>query len=197
MKTLKTLVPVLSFLLIFSACKKSKNDEPQVSPLVGTWKLVNVQANTSVSFEASSGGTTEKVVTTSNYTSINNKGVYEFTADKVFGKGIGYQIDAVANVKFYENNILYDSYDEPFDYLVPPTDLNSPYTVKGDSVTFTNKNFNGIDFDGIGSTYKYTISGPNLVLNGKFLKIGKEDVGGGIIADSKYEATVVINLLKQ
>jgi hypothetical protein len=203
MKTLRALFFILSASVILFSCQKevsldSGNDAPPVvNPLLGNWKFVDFQAGTKVTIELTDAGVTLKTISTSNYTTANNRGLYEFTPDKVFAKGIAYDISTTVDVQLYENNVFVESITEPFEFELPPTDLSSPYKLKGDSIIFSDPNFTSNLVEGNAIAYKYTITGNKLKLNGKFLNTYNEDIGGGIIAKFTNDVTAVLNLEKQ
>lgn len=136
----------ISFLIILClpfliSCQKELSMDSSLggnSPtLQGKWKFIGMQSKTEAIVELSDGIDVLKTITLSDYGTTQNTGTLDIGASNVVSTGFGYEVNAVAKGYFFENNILVDSAQSPFNFIAPPTNSAATYTrVNSDSLTF-------------------------------------------------------------
>jgi hypothetical protein len=103
--------------------------------LVGSWKFIQLHANTFASNEGTVAGLTQRTETTSDYTSINNTGTIVFTAQAMTNTNVGYAFDSWAFNKVFENGVLTDTFTVPLQGTIPPATASANYTsITADSI---------------------------------------------------------------
>jgi hypothetical protein len=166
--------------------------------VLGTWNFAGLTAKTTSDVTESDGTDVIKAVTTSDYTTTNNKGTITFATNTFNSTGVAYDLNTTAFVKFYTNGVLDDSLDFPFAFSLPATNSSGSYKLVGtDSLYFTG-GFISIGLDSMATTpigYKYTISGNKLTLTSKFSNAFHED-DNGLVANVKQSADIVVVLQK-
>ena len=199
-----TLFILISF--VFISCQKEVNGDifpgsnppPPVNPLLGTWKFTGLTAATKAEATATDGTTIEKIISTSNYSTVNNKGSFLFNAADFAGTGLSYDLSTAVKAIFYENNTAVDTIDFPFNFSVPPTNSTGRYKLAGaDSVYFFD-GFISIGLDSMASKpigYKYSIAGGKLSMKTKY-KNAYSEIDNGVRVDIKQEADIIISLEK-
>lgn len=183
---MKFLLSVTCLLLLFaSACKKDSGDK---SALDGNWNFTSTSATTSsTAVVDDGGGVIEKTVTTSNYTSTDNKGTVAIGGGVMTAKGLSYTVNVNASYIYYINDVEQDSGTEPLSYTLPATNSVASFKLVGaDSIYFPAGGFSTMGTSGA-SGGKYTLSGNTLTLimkldtsfvdNSQGFPIQKHDVG--------------------
>ncbi len=192
-------------LMGFFACKKSNNggDGTPPSQLAGNWSFVSLGVNVTNTVVETLGGITDKSVTVSNYTTTNNTGLVTFSADSMFGKGIGYTVNTNAKGYEYENGVLLDSVSQPFTFIYPPTNSSAAYKLVGtDSLVYPAGGFVTIPGSAAAQATgpvggHLAITGNNLVLTIHFLQVATQQSPGGASATTTVAGVETVNLQKQ
>ena len=175
-------------LFVLVSCKKdhvSPND-----PLIGDWKFMGIHANYIATAQYFDGGSLHKSVTTSDYRSTENTGTTNFNGSTFSGNGLSYKISLMALDNEFIDNQLIDTFSMPYDFTIPLYSATASYKIIGqDSIRFTNGEF----FGGIApssniaaNTYKFSISGNDLVLAGNIIKDSTFDYGGIPISQHEF-----------
>jgi hypothetical protein len=146
---------------------------------------------------------TDKSVTISQYTTTNNSGLVTFSADSMFGKGVGYSINTVAEGYVYENGAFIDSVDVPFSFTYPPTNSTAKYQLIGkDSIYFPG----GGGFasaSGSGGIQQTAGGGGHIVISGNKMTLSvvvsqsTTQSAGGITVTNLAQGTETVILTKQ
>lgn len=186
------------------SCQKEASNEilenlnQQNNALIGTWKFSFLNAKTKVEAQLTNGTDVEKAITTSDYTSLNNKGTYIFTATDATGTAIAYDIDGVAKAEYYINNLLQDTFSFPFAFSLPPVNVTSKYKIVGaDSVYFAG-GFISAGIDSLQAKpigYNFSVSGNKLTLKTNYFNAYTENDNGDII-NIKQNAAITVVLEK-
>jgi hypothetical protein len=193
------------FLFIFIACKKdngSGGGGATPTALAGNWTFSSLTAKTQSTVTATSGGLTDKDLTVSQYTTTNNSGLITFSADSMYGKGIGYSINTVAKGYEYENGVLLDSVDAPFSFTYPSSNSASKYQLIGkDSIYFPGGGL--VNPPGSSGSIPTVASGGHIVFNGNTISItvsinqNTTQSAGGITAVSQDQGVETVTLTRQ
>jgi len=159
---MKILLPTASLLLLFAACKK---DSGEKSALDGNWNFTSLSATTSSTEVADyGGGDVEKTVTTSSYTSTNNKGTVAIGGGVMTAKGLSYSVDINASYIYYVNDVEQDEGTLPMSYTIPPTNSVANFKLIGaDSIYFPAGGFSSMGTSGA-SGGRYSLSGNTLTM---------------------------------
>jgi len=128
-------LPVIFSMLFFVSCQKSADSPSSPADIKGTWTLVSISATTNATSEVTQSGETNKSVTTSSYTTENNTGTITIDASTMTSNNISYTVNTTAKAYMYQNNILIDSLEVPFDFTAPPSSGSINYRfVTSDSI---------------------------------------------------------------
>lgn len=159
---MKILLPTASLLLLFAACKK---DSGEKSALDGNWNFTSLSATTSSTEVVTySQDDIEKTVTTSSYTSTNNKGTVAIGGGVMTAKGLSYSVDFDASYIYYVNDVEQDAGTIPFSLTIPPTNSVASFKLVGaDSIYFPSGGFSSMGASGA-SEGKYSLSGNTLTM---------------------------------
>ena len=160
----KILLSTASLLLLFaSACKK---DSGQKSALDGNWNFTSTSATTSSTVVVDDGGgVIEKTVTTSDFTSTDNKGTVAIGGGVMTAKGLSYSVDANASYIYYVNDVEQNSGTEPLSYTIPATNSVASFKLIGtDSIYFPAGGFSSASGTNGASGGRYTLSGNTLTM---------------------------------
>lgn len=155
-----------SIAMIIVSCSKDHTN-PDTAGIQGTYKLKSISAKTNSTITDSEGG---KVVTLSDYTSINNAGTVVVDGSKFSATGLSYEVNSTSTGYFYEDNALVDSFSSPFNVKIPPINSIAPYKLIGaDSIYWQNGSItSGIAGNGTiqngGNGGTYTLSGNLLAI---------------------------------
>ena len=117
-------------------------DSTAVNPLKGLWNFTSISANTQNSSELNYLGEDDKTISFTNYTSENNSGTL-VVDDSIFSMNDHtYSISTTLKTYSYQNGVLLDSMDVPFNYYMPATNSTAKYKLIGnDSVYFPEGGF--------------------------------------------------------
>ncbi|MGE5106816.1 MAG: hypothetical protein ACM3H8_04695 [Sphingobacteriales bacterium] len=201
------LIRILLFSLIASfaiSCQKEASNEilgapnQQNNALIGTWKFSFLNAKTKVEEQATDGTDVEKAITTSDYTSFNNKGTYVFNTTDAIGTGIAYDIDVVAKTEYYINNVLEDTFSFPFAFSLPPVNASSKYKLVGADSVYFSGGFLSAGIDSLQAKpigYKFSIAGNRLTLRTNYFNTYAED-DNGVTINVKQNADITVVLEK-
>lgn len=168
-KTMKsyTIVSLVAFIIILASCKKENTTNNNTAAIQGTYKLKYLTSKTN-STAIGTGG--EKVVTTSEYTTINNQGIIVFDNSNLTATNLTYSVQTVASSYLYQDNDLIDSLSYPFTFTLPESNSEAAYKLIGaDSIYFPQ----GSLTSGVGSTgsTQLNASGGRYSFNGNLLTI--------------------------
>ncbi|HEV2832657.1 MAG TPA: hypothetical protein VGW31_11825 [Hanamia sp.] len=95
-----------------------------------------LSAKTNATLTASDG---EKLVTVSDYTTINNSGTIVIDSSNFSATGFSYEVNSTARSSFYQDNQFVDSFSSPFNVKIPSSNATSSYKLIGaDSIYFQN-----------------------------------------------------------
>jgi hypothetical protein len=199
------LVAVVLSLMTFAACKKSNTGGGGTPPseLAGNWNFVSLGVSVTNTVQETVGSVTEKSVTVSNYTTTNNTGLITFSADSMFGKGIGYSVNVNAMGYEYQNGVLLDSVSEPFTFTYPPTNSSAAYKLVGtDSLVYPAGGL--VTLPGSAAAQPtgpvgghLAITGNKLVLTIHFLQVATQQSPGGATATTTVAGVETVNMQKQ
>jgi hypothetical protein len=200
-------------LLVLVSCSKEKSVDTSVNaPGTGTgsavgktekgaWNFISMRGLTSETVEFNEFGDATKIVTTSDYTTINNAGTIKFDGSTMSGIGLTYSVDAMAKTYIYTNGTLEDSLELPFAATIPPINSTASYKKIGsDSIyvqsgAFTNISTGGTTQASSGG-YKLAWDGDKMTMTAS-VAINKIDVSTGISQKISQRATQIITLQKQ
>ncbi len=179
-------------LTIFS-CSKEDTASSQNS-LVGDYKFVSVSAQTESDVRYSEAGTQYRDVTTSAYTSTDNKGTIKITADKMESVGLGYTVSTTATVKSYEDGVFVDSFEAPFNFTLPTSNSTVSYKlVTADSISYQGASIIGGISQATAGGSKFYLEGNNIILKSTETKTSTQNVQGIVLTKTdKLSATTVL-----
>lgn len=153
--TLSTIA--LAFLLI-TACKKS-NDK---GPIDGNWNFTSLQVKGTSTVQYTENGTVYKSITTSDYTTSDNKGTVAISGGAMSSKGVAYSVDTNFAYVTYEDDVETDEGTMPFSFTLPASSSVSNFKLIGtDSIYFPNGGFGNIG----GTTTQSAATGGRYFLN--------------------------------
>ncbi|MEO7394427.1 MAG: hypothetical protein ABIU11_05745 [Chitinophagaceae bacterium] len=157
------ILSLLTAIIILASCQKENDTTP--TAIEGAYKIKSLSAKTNVIVTGSEG---EKIVTTSDYTTINNQGTLVFDQSNLTYTGLTYSIDTEAKYYIYLDNDLVDSASFPLQATLPSTNGVAPYKLIGaDSIYFPQ---GSVASGGMGNTQTLA-SGGRYTLNGNLLTI--------------------------
>lgn len=151
MRKIKTLFLICAIGSFLVSCKKEADLQDQAgqgngnNSITGKWNFLGMTVLVKTSITAGSGGQQEKLITSYGYNSENNVGTVVIDASHFTMTGIGYSVDTTVNEEFYENGILTDFYQTPFQTIIPPYNASVPYKAIGTDSMFFQSGF--ISFD--------------------------------------------------
>lgn len=133
---------MLFLAVLFASCTKEESleiiDNPGSGQLQGNYIFLSMQAHTNATVELADGIDVMKTVTISDYITKNNVGTVLIDAGKFTSTGMGYSIDTTIKGYIYNNGVLDETLDMPFQFSVPPLNSVAPYRLAGtDSLIFT------------------------------------------------------------
>ncbi len=176
---------VILFLFIFSSCQKElsfdEQDDPRANALLGDWKMVSLSAKTEVIDELTDGVESVKSITRSEYTSANMQGNIRFEDTKTISTGVSYDVSTTGYAEYYENEVLVDEFEAPFNISIPPTNSTASYkVVTADSLYFP-EGFvvsGGLSAPAEPLGYRFKIEGENLTLSTRYFSTEKTTDAG-------------------
>ena len=184
-----TLSIFLSFSLFYLvSCQKDSGDNnPPSKNIQGNYQFVSLTASTTSTVIITNGATVDKTVTKSNYTTKNNVGTLTITDSKMISAGLAYSIDTIAYSDMYEDGVLVDSFEFPFQFDAPTSSATTDYVwVTSDSIYCPN----GTMFtDGV--TSNSGPSGARVLLQGDKLYITASKEQTTHDNSSGYPATMI------
>lgn len=200
-------------LLVLVSCSKEKSvDTPENTPGTGTgsavgktekgsWNFISMRGITSETIEFDQFGDATKIVTTSDYTTINNAGTIKFDGSTMTGIGLTYSVDAMAKTYIYTNGTVEDSLELPFAATIPPINSTASYKKIGsDSIFVQSGAFKNVGTGGTTQAssggYKLAWDGDKMTMTGS-VSISKIDFSTGISQKITQRATQIITLQKQ
>jgi hypothetical protein len=211
----KTRLFLLSFLtaVVLISCQKEKSIDTTdpagngggggtAGSEVGTWKFLGIHALTNATIDITDGTDNIKTVTLSEYTSTQNTGTIKFDGAKATTTGLSYAVSFTAKGYIYENNVLSDSIEFPFDIALPATSSTAGYKKIGtDSLYFTSGGFISVDGGGGSSPteaagYKLRFEADKMYMKLNYNKTETE-TDQGITTKNISKATVEVTLQKQ
>lgn len=152
------LLMLSSIVMILASCSKDHTNPD--ADIKGTYKLKFLSAKTNSTLTGTDG---EKLVTVSDYTTINNSGTIVIDASLFSATGFSYEVNSTARYSFYQDNQFVDSFSAPFNVKIPSSNATSSYKLIGaDSIYFQNGGLSsGISGANGG---KYTLNGNLLTI---------------------------------
>ncbi len=157
---------LLSVVILLAACKKDNNTN-STSGIEGSYNFKYISAKTNSSITGSSG---DRVVTTSDYSTISNGGVVIFNNGSLTAKDLTYSVNTEAKAYEYDGATLIDSLSYPFSFTLPSSNSTGQYKIIGtDSIYFPQGGLT-VPADGSGS-YQGSASGGRFTLSGNLLTI--------------------------
>ena len=160
------ILSLVTFILILASCKKENNNN-NAAAIQGTYKLKYLTSKTNSTATGTDG---EKIVTTSEYTTINNDGIIVFDNSNLTATNLTYSVQTVASSYLYQDNDLIDSLTYPFTFTLPESNSQAAYKLIGaDSIYFPQ----GSITSGVGSTgsTQLSASGGRYSFTGNLLTI--------------------------
>ncbi len=160
--------------LIFSSCQKEVSGDgilpdPSDNPLLGTWKLVDNNVQSSANRELTDNIGTISNSSTLDYITTNNRGSITFEEDRMLSKQLSFDITGTVNTEIYVDGLFLESFETPVSVSVPPSTTANPYVLIGtDSIYCANGSF--LEVEGADSSltmptgFKFTISDNRLIL---------------------------------
>jgi len=187
--------------LLFTSCKKDNSDSVVNEDILGSYDFVSLTASTKVTQTVSDGSSSAKTISTSNYTTEDNAGSLDITATQFISKDLGYSASTMGTVQVYEDGLHTDTYEVPFQAVVPPTNSTVPYKwITKDSIYFENSS---IFYSGSPTPVATNASGAKVRLEGDKLYITasqvqtQEQSDGGITVKSEAAATMLATYKKK
>jgi hypothetical protein len=163
MRSFLTLLTVLLFFTAFFSCKKSNSSTNGGGSVQGNWKFLYLTGQTNET--AISSGVTD--VTTSSFTSIDNSGTFDFTADSAIVTNLTYTLSGTELSEEFVSGTLLDSFRLPLSEAVPATSETVAYQQIGsDSLYFPSGSFSTAGTTGAtqSSGARYVIKNDTLIL---------------------------------
>jgi hypothetical protein len=197
MKKIFILLSGIATTFLFSCQKES--DTPSVTAINGTWSFISMDATTNAIAETTQGSETDKTITQSNYTTENNSGTVTIEASTMTTNNLSYSVNAIAKAYTYQNNVLIDSLEAPFNFTAPPSSSSISYRFVGsDSIYFDQGSvfMNGATQASTPGGAKIKVEGDILYLTQSAHQIITKNVSGVAIKTDE-NVTIVIKLKKQ
>jgi hypothetical protein len=125
----------LSLLYLVSCKKDSGDNNPPSGNIQGNYQFLSLSASTTSTVIITDGTTVDKTVTKSDYTTKNNAGTMTITDSKIISTDLSYSIDTIAHSDMYENGVLVDNFEFPFQFDAPTSSATTDYVwVTSDSI---------------------------------------------------------------
>ncbi|HEY0066230.1 MAG TPA: hypothetical protein VGB46_02670 [Flavisolibacter sp.] len=135
--------------------------------IIGTWKLLELEARTNSTVTTGTGAGQEKMVTVSHYITKNNTGTMNFDGSKVTQTNISYSVDTTAKAYYYVGGALIDQMEAPFQFSLPSYSSTGTYRQIGsDSLYFDGGSgfMSGTAVQGAPGGMKFRIEGDKLFM---------------------------------
>jgi len=199
-KTL-TYVVIVATLFALSCSKKNDATPGDSSSLVGKYEFLYMRAATQSTVSESAAGQSLKTITYTNYTTTDNTGTVTFTKDSAATSDLGYTASTNALGYIYENNVLTDSIEMPFDEVIPPTSTITKYDVFGkDSIYFHSSLMSGLS-TGTTATYpsggRFSFKGDTLFITMKLSQKLPNQNQGGVTVSTSVAINATMAMKKQ
>jgi len=191
-----TLSTAALFLLFITACKKD-NDK---GPLDGNWNFTSLQVTGTSTAQYTESGTVYKSVTTSDYTTSDNKGTVAISGGSMSSKGLAYSVDTDFGYVSYEDDVETDEGTMPFTFTLPASSSVSSFKLIGtDSIYFPSGGFGtigGTPTQSTASGGRYALSDNKLTIT---LKVNQTstDNSTGVAVQTHQVATATTTLTRQ
>jgi len=132
----------------------------------GNWAFTSTSTKgTSTAVVDDGNGTIEKTVTTSDYTSTDNKGTVTISGGVMTSKGVSYSVSTEFSYIYYINDVEDDSGTQPFSFSLPAFNSVANFKLIGaDSLVFTGGASSLGGPTGGATGAKYSISGNTLTM---------------------------------
>ena len=185
-------LPAVGLLLLSAvACKKDSSGGK--SAMDGSWNFTSTSAVTSSTLSYQN----EKNVSTSSYTSTDNKGTVTIGGGVMTSKNISYTIATEVTGVYYVDNVEQDRETQDFTFTLPSfSSVASFKTVGADSVVFTGGASTLGGPTGTSSGAKFSISGNTLTMVVK-VDTTYADNSQGVAAQKHDVATQTTILTRQ
>jgi hypothetical protein len=181
MKKINLILALVLSSLVFVSCQKEFSSEEGNNGgggtgggsgtgsgnIIGTWKLLALEAKTNSTVVTGSGADQEKMVTISHYITKNNTGTMSFDGSKVTQTNISYSVDTTAKAYYYLGGSLVDSMEAPFQFALPSYSSTGNYRQIGsDSLEFDAGSgfMSGTAVQGAPGGMKFRIEGDKLFM---------------------------------
>lgn len=203
MKSLYSVLAIVLATVIFTSCQKEVSDEFRTDPntqasLIGEWKFLGMETNSISTMSYTESGTTYKDVTVSAYKTKDNAGTTTFSSSTYQTTNIAYSVDTIVKGFFYENGVLIDSIEMPFQFALPPFSGSQSYQVVGsDSIYFSNGGVSSPGSTPAPGGCKFRIEGNKLILTTNISSSETIDVGGGTMANKVITGKATATYQKQ
>jgi len=185
--------------LFFVSCQKSTDSPSSPADIKGTWTFVSMSATTNTTAEATQSGESDKSVTTSSYTTENNTGTMTIDASTMTSNNISYTVNTTAKAYMYQNNVLIDSLEVPFNFTAPPSSGSVNYRfVTSDSIYSDQGSLfmNGVTQNTIPSGARIKLENDILYLTQTVHQVIEQN-NSGIAVKTDESGVVVIKLKRQ
>ncbi len=162
----KLFVPgLLAAIILLAACKKDSSNS--TTGIEGTYNFKYISAKSTSSLTGSAG---DKIITISDYSTINNGGVITFSNNSLTAKDLTYSVNTQAKAYQYDGSDLIDSLSYPFSFTLPSSNSTGQYKIIGtDSIYFPQGGLT-VPTDGSGP-YQGSAGGGHFTLSGNLLTI--------------------------
>ena len=191
-----TLSTIALALLFITACKKSSDK----GPIDGNWNFTSMHVTGTSTSQDTENGTVYKTVSTSDYTTKDNKGTVAISGGSMSSKGLAYSVDTTFAYVSYEDDVETDEGTLPFFFTLPESSSVSSFKLIGtDSIYFPSGGFGsigGTTTQSAASGGRYTLSDNKLTITLKVDQTSTDNSSG--IAVQKHDvATATTTLTRQ
>jgi hypothetical protein len=152
--------------------------------IIGNWKFIEFKAktkSTGIANDPFLGNI--KTITISDYTTVDNAGTLNIEASKLTATDLTYSVNSIAKVYMYEDNVLVDSVDFPFQTTMPPSTSTSTYKRVGtdslylNSGLFTNSS-TGANTQTLGGGVKLKFDGNKMIWTSVYKNNSVQNING-------------------
>ena len=180
---------LITAIILFTACQKgiepfddTGGSTPSGNDVKGTWNFISLTANTQSIAEYTDSGIDYKTITNSNYVSTDSTGSITFGDSTFNSANISYYVSSELTGYDYQNNILIDSTQMPFNITIDSSNSSGTYKLIGsDSIYFPSGSFisvSGSTTQSQPSGGKINISGNNLIITQQLYKDTTQQIAG-------------------
>lgn len=168
---------IVAAIILFTACQKGIEpfDDSGTSQtgndITGTWNFISLTGITQTTSEYSDSGIDYKTITNSNYVSTDSTGSITFGDSTFNSANISYNVSSILYGYDYQNNVLVDSTQMPFNITIDSSNSSGTFRLIGsDSIYFPSGSFISVS----GSTTQSQPSGGKININGNNLTITQQ-----------------------